>query len=87
LIVINEINRNGARPLEGSGIVAPPFYDVDGNRNIEALDVLIVINYINANLGNGEGDSGEGESTAFDSLNSIEQEHRKRRFGVSSIIS
>jgi hypothetical protein len=57
LLIINEINRNGARPLETSLLVAPPFYDVDGNRNIEALDVLIVINYINANPEGGEGES------------------------------
>jgi hypothetical protein len=57
LLIINEINRNGARPLDTSLLVAPPFYDVDGNRNIEALDVLIVINYINANPGDGEGES------------------------------
>lgn len=61
LIVINEINRNGARPLEGTMLVPPPYYDVDGNRNIEALDALIVINYINAI--NAIPENGEGEST------------------------
>ena len=57
LIVINEINRNGARPLAGTTLVPPPYYDVDGNRSIEPLDVLIVINYINAHPENGEGES------------------------------
>lgn len=57
LVVINEINRNGARTLDGSSIQAPPFYDVNGNREIEALDVLVVINFVNANSGNGEGES------------------------------
>ena len=57
LVIINEINRNGARPLENSTLVPPPFYDVDGNRSIEALDVLIVINFINSTQGNGEGES------------------------------
>ena len=61
LAIINEINRNGARPLDGTTIVSPPFYDVDGNRSIEAFDVLAVINFINSNLGNGEGES-EDES-------------------------
>lgn len=56
LAIINEINRNGARPLDGTTIVSPPFYDVDGNRSIEAFDVLAVINFINASLGSGEGE-------------------------------
>jgi len=74
LIVINEINRTGARPLDGSAITAPPFYDVDGNRSIEALDVLIVINFINSNPG-----SGEGESAPLDDVFSTETELRKRK--------
>jgi len=74
LIVINEINRNGVRPLDGSAITSPPFYDVDGNRSIEALDVLIVINFINANPG-----SGEGESAPLVDVLSTETELRKRK--------
>ncbi len=74
LIVINEINRSGARPLDGSTLTTPPFYDVDGNRNIEALDVLIVINFINANPG-----SGEGESAPLEDLFSNEMDFRKRK--------
>jgi hypothetical protein len=61
LVVINEINRNGARELQ-STFVPPPFVDVDGNRIIEALDVLIVINYINNQLSGGRG---EGESSSY----------------------
>lgn len=57
LVIINEINRNGARQLQDTDPPPPPFFDVDGNRLIEALDVLIVINYINAELGSGEGES------------------------------
>ena len=74
LVTINEINRNGARPLENSGVVSPPFYDVDGNRNIEALDVLIVINFINSTQGNGE-----GESIFLDEMGAAESMVRKRR--------
>jgi hypothetical protein len=74
LVVINEINRNGARPLETSTLTPPPFYDVDGNRSIEALDVLIVINFINANPG-----SGEGESTPLDDVLFTETDLRKRK--------
>lgn len=73
LVIINEINRNEARPLDGSGLAPIPYYDVDGNRSIEALDVLIVINYINANP-----DQGEGEATPFDDFAS-ELDLRKRR--------
>ena len=64
LAIINEINRNGARPLDGTTIVSPPFYDVDGNRSIEAFDVLAVINFINANLGSGEGEEASVEIPA-----------------------
>ena len=67
LVVINEINRNQARPLDSSGLSPIPYYDVDGNRSIEALDVLIVINYINANPDQGEG---EAVATPFDGLES-----------------
>jgi len=72
LVIINEINRNEARPLDGSGLTPIPYYDVDGNRSIEAIDVLIVINYINSNP------EGEGEATPFDGLAS-EQDFRKRK--------
>ncbi|MCY2978169.1 MAG: dockerin type I domain-containing protein [Planctomycetota bacterium] len=74
LVIINEINRNGARPLENSSVVSPLFYDVDGNRNVEALDVLIVINFINSTQGNGE-----GESLLPDEIGAAESTVRKRR--------
>lgn len=74
LVVINEINRNGARPLENSDVVSPPFYDVDGNRSLEPLDALIVINFINATQGNGE-----GESIFLDEMGGAESVVRKRR--------
>jgi hypothetical protein len=57
LVIINEINRNGARELTGTTIVSPPFYDVNGDRSITALDVLVVINYINSHQGSGEGEA------------------------------
>ncbi|MFN9851274.1 MAG: dockerin type I domain-containing protein [Planctomycetota bacterium] len=63
LILINEINQNGARPLSGSSIVAPPYLDVDGDRAIGPLDVLMVINYINSS-GVNRGGLGEGELSA-----------------------
>ncbi len=73
LVIINEINRNGARPLGGSDLIPPPFYDVNGNQNLEALDALIVINYINANPGNGE-----GEATPFEDSSTPEQKRKNR---------
>jgi len=77
LNVINEINRNGARILDGSTLVPPPYYDVDGNQNLEALDALIVINYINANPenGNGEGEFASELAPLFD----IELAEQKRK--------
>ena len=79
LVIINEINRNEARPLDGSGLSPIPYYDVDGNRRIEALDVLIVINYINANPG-----QGEGEAAPLDDFGS-ELDLRKRRIGAKAL--
>ena len=81
LVIINEINRNGARPLENSTLVPPPYYDVDGNRNIEALDVLIVINLINATQGNGESTQGNGEGKLIflDEIANVEWNARKRK--------
>ena len=62
LLLINEINENGARPLSGSSTNPPPFLDVDGDRTLGPLDVLMVINYINQR-GNSGGLS-EGEFSA-----------------------
>ena len=59
LILINEINRNGSRPLDGSGLTSPPYYDVNGDRSLGPIDVLQVINFINRNSGRG---GGEGET-------------------------
>ncbi|MFN7626656.1 MAG: SdrD B-like domain-containing protein, partial [Pirellula sp.] len=38
LVLINEINRNGARELVSSDGPSPPFWDVNGDRILEALD-------------------------------------------------
>jgi hypothetical protein len=77
LILINEINESGARPLSGSPITPPPYLDVDGDRTLGPLDVLMVINYINQRGGSGMGGAGEGEFTAppvvIESIHSSEQ--------------
>jgi len=62
LVLINEINRNGARELVSSDGPSPPYWDVNGDRILEALDVLVVINYINSHLSGGGGAGGEGEA-------------------------
>jgi hypothetical protein len=88
LIVINEINRNGARELTANDASPPPFIDVDGNRIVEALDVLIVINYINAQGGSGEGESEwvglDQDQVRFDNrlgFDPFEYQLRRRRSG------
>jgi Dockerin type I domain len=59
LILVNEININGSRPLDNSGLTSPPFYDVNGDRMLSPIDILQLINYINRRpiLGNGEGET------------------------------
>ena len=52
LIIINELNFNGSRPLPNPPVqpfVPPPFLDVNGDGDVSPLDVLIVINSINEN--------------------------------------
>jgi hypothetical protein len=55
LILINEINQNGSRSLEGTTTEGSIRLDVNGDRSIGPLDVLWVINYINRS-GTGEGE-------------------------------
>ena len=60
LMLINDINTNSSRSLEGSPQGVAPFLDVNADRSVSPLDVLMVINYINR-MGGGEQGSGEGE--------------------------
>jgi hypothetical protein len=60
LILINEVNINGSRGLDGSGLTSPPYYDVNGDRVLSPLDILQVINAINRRGNSG----GEGETVA-----------------------
>ncbi len=64
LILVNEINRAGARSLQGTPTVAP-YLDVNGDYGIGPIDVLQVINYINRNRPGGSGGSGEGPANAI----------------------
>ncbi|MFM8402105.1 MAG: dockerin type I domain-containing protein, partial [Pirellula sp.] len=61
LTLINDINLNSSRSLEGSPERVAPFLDVNGDRSVSPLDVLAVINFINRS-GGGEGGNGEGEA-------------------------
>lgn len=54
LVIINDLNRNGARAL-GNEPVGSFYLDTDDNNFVNAIDVLVVINYLN-NLTNGEGE-------------------------------
>ena len=71
LVLINEINIGGSRPLTGTQST-PPFIDVDGDRTIGPLDVLMVINFINSHPSTGGtgtgGAGGEGERSAFERM-------------------
>jgi hypothetical protein len=49
LLVINDLNANGARALPDSILAeAPDFLDVNGDYYVSPLDALLVINYLNA---------------------------------------
>ena len=61
LTLINDINTNSARSLEGSPEGVAPYLDVNGDRFLSPLDVLMVINFINR-TGGGEQGGGEGEA-------------------------
>jgi hypothetical protein len=61
LLVINEINLNGARllPDPTGQFSPPPFYDVSGDHYITAVDVLVIFNYLTAEA------EAEGEPAAW----------------------
>jgi hypothetical protein len=65
LLVINEINRSGARKLPApAGTTLPAVrYDANGDGFVTSNDVLQIINHINAVGNSGEGEGGEGEGT------------------------
>ncbi len=61
LFLVNEINRNGSRPLTEADLLEDMFLDPDGDRYLGPLDVLQVVNYINTH-GVVGGPGGEGGS-------------------------
>ena len=52
--VINELNRNNPHPLPipAAGDSPPPYYDVNGDREISSLDALIILNQLNDGTAN-----------------------------------
>ncbi|MFN6128276.1 MAG: dockerin type I domain-containing protein [Planctomycetota bacterium] len=84
LIVINEINRTGSRAMPANDAVPPPFLDVDGNRILDPIDALVIINFINGQGAGGEGESrdeaqaNESVSSSFD-LDDWTTRNRRRR--------
>lgn len=54
LLIVNDINSNGARDLAGSGLPTPPYLDVSGDNFVTPLDVLLVVNFLNSRSGEGE---------------------------------
>jgi hypothetical protein len=66
LTLVDDINANSSRSLDGTPVGVAPFLDVNGDRFLSPLDVLMVINFINR-FGGGGG--GEGEASPL-----IEQE-------------
>jgi len=49
LVIINDLNANGARSLPNVKDPTRPFLDPMGDQNVSPLDVLTIINYLNAN--------------------------------------
>ena len=71
LVLVNDINQFSTRILPSetpAGPKPPPYLDIDGDDCVSPLDVLIVVNYLNAQvlrLGSGEGELGEANSQKF----------------------
>lgn len=75
LVVINDINNNGARQLAksgaGEGEATQTFVDVDGDGYLSPRDALQVINYIHRQataVGEGEAINDSEMNSAFDSI-------------------
>lgn len=68
LLVIAEINANGARLLPDPptpGFAPPPFYDVNGNGGIDADDARIILDFLDAPPPDANGEAGSGSRSFF----------------------
>ncbi len=71
LLVINDLNENGARELIGPS-TGPPYLDVNGDGFVTPIDSLLVINYLNLRIGGGEGEA-SGDLTSSAAGDEIDQ--------------
>jgi hypothetical protein len=55
--VINYINAKGSGPIDVSIPFGPPYPDVNGDNQVAADDVIAIVNWINANPGESEGEA------------------------------
>ena len=66
LIIINDLNRNGARKLPVPPVapeLPPPYLDTSRTNSVEPHDALLVINYLNRLLNQGEGQPPSDDQT------------------------
>lgn len=77
LKIIDQINKYGARQVEGVGEI---FCDVDDDGSISPLDVLSVINWLNSQAGGSPSGEGEGASDVESKVSSTDAFSRDRFF-------
>ncbi len=77
LKIIDQINKHGARQVEGVGEI---FCDVDDDGSISPLDVLSVINWLNSQAGGSSSGEGEGASAVESKVSSTDAFSRDRFF-------
>jgi hypothetical protein len=87
LMVINDLNRNGARtlPVDRPRPLTGPFLDASRDGRISPLDALTVINYLNGRVqGAGEG---EGEATATGHVSDVRPAENPLRAGCATRVA
>ncbi|HPM81293.1 MAG TPA: CHRD domain-containing protein [Candidatus Anammoximicrobium sp.] len=70
LVLVNDLNANGARTLTVSTLAAP-YLDVTRDGQVTANDALGVINYVNSAMIGGSGGEGEGEAVVEEPLTAV----------------